>query len=161
MLRTMRFTTLLATLLAVTAATAPARAKWPPWLSIESPVNPFDGSTKGAVFLVHAAAHDGTPGLADVSGSAEGLVAGSRRSIALRLDATSRPGVFAVRRQWPSEGTWVLRVSLASTTAIVTLDREGNVAGVRIPTMLAEGRPIPRAVVARDIDSTLTVASSH
>jgi hypothetical protein len=161
MLRTMRCTTLLATLFAVTAAAAPARAKWPPWLSIESPVNPFDGSTGGAVFLVHAATHDGTPGIADVTASAEGLVAGARRSIALQLDATSRPGVFAVRRQWPSEGTWIVRVSLASTTAIITLDRAGNVAGVRIPTTLAEGRPIPRAVVARDIDSTLTVASAH
>jgi hypothetical protein len=157
----MRFTTLLATLLAATAAAAPARAKWPPWLSIETPVNPFDGSATGAVFLVHAAMREGSPTLADVSGSAEGLVAGTRRSIALELDATSRPGVFAVRRQWPSEGTWIVRVSLATTTAIVTLDREGNVAGVRIPTTLAEGRPIPRAVVARDIDSTLTVASSH
>lgn len=161
MLRPMRFATLLATLFALTAAAAPARAKWPPWLSIETPVNPFDGSAAGAVFLVHAVMREGTPGVADVSGSAEGLVGGTRRSIALRLGATSRPGVFAVRKQWPNEGTWVLRISLAQTTAIVTLDREGNVAGVHIPTTLAEGRPIPRAVVARDIDSTLTVASSH
>jgi hypothetical protein len=161
MIRTMRFTTLIASLLAATVAAAPAHAKWPPWLSIESPVNPFDSSTAGALFLVHAATRDGTPGIASLSGSAEGLVDNARRTIALTFDTTSRPGVFAVRRQWPTEGTWIVRVSLASTTAIVVLDRAGNVASVRVPTALANGRPIPRAVVARDIDSTLTVASVH
>lgn len=161
MIRTMRFTTLLATLLVATAAAAPARAKWPPWLSIESPVNPFDSSTTGAVFLVHAATRDGAPALTDVNGSAEGLVNDTRRTIALTFNPTSRPGVFAVRRQWPNEGTWIVRVSLASTTAIVVLDRAGNVASVRVPTVLAGGRPIPRAVVARDIDSTLMVASAR
>ncbi|MDQ2767924.1 MAG: hypothetical protein M3Y30_12300 [Gemmatimonadota bacterium] len=161
MLRTMRFTTLVVSLLAVIAAARPAHAKWPPWLSIETPVNPFDGSTRGAVCLVHAAMHDGPPGVSALSATAEGLVAGARRSIALKLDVTSRPGVFAVRKQWPSEGAWVLRITLESTTAIVALDRGDNVASVRIPTTVAEGRPIPRAVVARDIDSTLSVASAH
>ena len=160
MSRRLRLAALFSFLAALTAAT-PAHAKWPPWLSIESPVNPFDASTSGAICLVHAAMREGTPGIADVSGSAEGLVNGARRSIALKLDPTSRPGVFAIRRQWPTEGTWALRISLASTTAIVLLDGEGNVAGVHIPTTVADGRPIPRHVVARDIDSTLTVASVH
>lgn len=159
MSRLIRFTSLAAAFLAVTAAAAPARAKWPPWLSIESPVNPFDGSVSGAVLLVHAAAHDGIPTISDVSGSAEGIVSGARRSVALHFDPTSRPGVFAVRKQWPNEGTWLLRISLASTTALVSLDASGRVAGVNIPATFAEGRPIPRAVVARDIDSTLKVAS--
>ena len=161
MLRLIRATALAAFVVAATAA-KPAHAKWPPWLSIESPVNPFDASVRDAVCLIHTATHEGTPALSDVSASAEGLIGGKRRTIALKLDATSKPGVFAVRKQWPSEGTWVLRISLFSTTtAIVALDREGNVASVRIPTTLAEGRPIPRAVVARDIDSTLMVASAH
>jgi hypothetical protein len=161
MLRTVRFTTLVVSLLAVTAAAWPAHAKWPPWLSIETPVNPFDASARGAICLVHAATHEGPPDISALSGTAEGLVNGARRSIALKLDATSRPGVFAVRKQWPSEGAWVLRITLESTTAIVALDRSDNVASVRIPTMLAEGRQIPRAVLARDIDSTLSVASAH
>ena len=161
MLRLIRFTSLVAALLATTAASPPARAKWPPWLSIETPVNPYDGSTSGAVLLVHAATRGGTPALSDISGSAEGIVGGLRRSIVLNLEATSRAGVFAVRKQWPTEGTWLLRISLASTTAIVSLDATGNVTGVRIPSTFAEGRSIPRAVVARDIDSTLMVASSR
>jgi hypothetical protein len=161
MLRLTRFIPLVAALLATTAASAPAHVKWPPWLSIESPVNPYDGSTTGAILLVHAATHAGPPTIADVNGSAEGIVSGARRTIALKLDATARPGVFAVRRQWPTEGTWLLRISLESTTALVSLDGAGRVTGVNIPSTLAEGRPIPRAVVARDIDSTLLVASAH
>ena len=160
MLRLLRVAALAGVVLAATAA-MPAHVKWPPWLSIEAPVNPADASVRDAVCLVHGATHEGAPSLSDLSATAEGLVGGVRRSIVLKLDATSRPGVFAVRKQWPNEGTWALRISLFSTTAIVALDRAGNVASVRIPTTLAEGRPIPRAVVARDIDSTLMVASAH
>jgi hypothetical protein len=159
MLRLIRLTPLLAALLALTAA--PSRAKWPPWLSFESPVNPYDGSVAGAVLLVHASTRDGTPSISDVNGSAEGIVNGARRSIALKLDPTSRAGVFAVRKQWPSEGTWLLRISLASTTALVTLDASGRVTGVNIPATFADGRPIPRPVAAREIDSTLVVASAR
>jgi len=148
--------------LAVAAlAAAPAAAKWPPWLSIESPVNPYDATARGAVCLIHARVREGTPTLADLHGSAEGLVNGARRSVELRFDQTGSPGVFALRRQWPGEGTWVLRISLLSTTAIVSLDERGGVSGVRIPMTVASGTPVPRAVVARDIDSTLSVASAH
>lgn len=147
--------------LATAAAAAPAAAKWPPWLSIESPVNPYDATARGAVCLVRARMRDGAATVADLHGTAEGLVAGVRRSVALRFDTTSSPGVFAVRKQWPSNGTWVLQISFRSTTAIVSLDHQGSVAGVRIPMTVASGAPIPRAVVARDIDSTLTVASAH
>ena len=144
---------------AIAAFATPASVKWPPWLSIESPVNPFDPTARGAVFLVHAAFREGQPQLSDISGTAEGLVNGARRSITLHFDSTSRPGVFAVRRQWPSDGSWLLRIALQHTTAIVTLDRAGNVASVRVPTAIASGNQIPRPVDAKEIDSTLAVAA--
>jgi hypothetical protein len=151
-----------AALLAVVAATAafvtPAAAtlvKWPPWLSIESPVNPFDPTTRGAVLLAHAVFREGQSQLSDLSGTAEGIVNGARRSVTLRFDATGQPNVFALRRQWPTEGTWLLRIALKQTTAIVTLNRSGDVASVRVPTELQSGNPIPRPVGAREIDSTL------
>jgi len=147
-------------LASVTAAfSTPATAKWPPWLSIESPVNPFDAGTRGAAFLVHAVFREGQAQVSDVNGTAEGLVNGVRRSVPLRFDATSRPGVFAVRRQWPTDGVWLLRIALRQTTALVTLDRDGNVASVRVPTALASGDRIPRPVAAREIDSTLAEAA--
>ena len=150
--------TLLALVIATAAFVMPARPvllKWPPWLSIESPVNPFDPTTRGAVLLAHATFREGQAQLSDLSGTAEGVVNGARRSITLRFDTTGRPNVFALRRQWPTEGSWLLRIALKQTTAIVTLDRSGGVASVRVPTELQSGNQIPRVVNAREIDSTL------
>lgn len=134
--------------------------KWPPWLSIESPVNPFDAGTRGAVLLVHTMVREGTTSIGDLEGAAEGLVGGQRRSITLRFDATSRPDVYALRRQWPDgSGPWVLRVTLLrSTTALVSLDRAGTVASILVPTRVERGFPLPRAVSSAEVDSMLSAA---
>ena len=71
----------------------------PPWISIEYPVNPFDRTTRGAHLLVHAYYH-GTPVAYPVSGTAEGIVNGERRTMTLRFETTSRTGVYALRKQW-------------------------------------------------------------
>jgi hypothetical protein len=148
------------TLAAATAAFAsPPALKWPPWLSIESPVNPYDPATRGAVMLVHCRTHDGIVKISDLSGSAEGIENGHRRSIPLRFDPTPQAGVFALRHQWPDEGTWLIRVSYERTTAVVTLDGAGKVASVRVPTEMVRGQPLPRAVAAKEIDSTLALAA--
>ena len=161
--------TVLAATLVVSAAPAASAAvnattiKWPPWLSIESPVNPFDAGHRGAVFLVHAMMREKVPGLDDLTASAEGMVNGERRTVALRIDATAQPGVFAVRRQWPTTGSWLVRVTLArSTTALVTLDNDGSVASIRVPTRNVADQSLPRPVAAREIDSVLTtLAAQH
>jgi hypothetical protein len=146
--------------LAVTTIGQAALAKWPPWLSIESPVNPFDQDARGAVLLVHTAVREGRTSVADLSGSAEGLVRGTRRSVPLHFETTSRPDVYAVRRQWPSDGTWLLRITLLqSATALVTLDDAGNVASTRVPTRMSSGIAIPRPVMAAEIDSALALAA--
>lgn len=147
----------LAALLATAAFTSPMFPKWPPWLSIESPVNPYDQSAKGALLLVHATFREGASQLSDLSGSAEGIVKGARRSIPLRFTATNRTDVYALQKQWPSEGTWVLRIALRTTTAVVKLDGAGNVASALVPTELtSSGDRVPRAVSAREVDSVLT-----
>ena len=136
--------------------------KWPPWLSVEYPVNPYDQANRDALLLVHAAMHDGVPSTRDLTGTAEGIVNGQRQSIELRLDATSQPGVFAVRRQWPTQGSWMLEITLAkSTTALVSLDRTGAVSSVSIPMKMGSGERLPRDVAAHDIDSTLAVIASR
>jgi hypothetical protein len=136
---------------------------WPPWLSIESPTNPFDPSTRDAVFLVHAMTRDGTPKITDLTATAEGLVNGSRQTISLNLSATGQPGVFAVRKQWPASGAWLIKITLVNTTALVSIDASGRVASVNIPQQVqSNGQRVPRAVSAHDIDSTLTaLAPSH
>jgi hypothetical protein len=40
---------------------SPSVVKWPPWISIESPVNPYDPSARGAAMLVRAAFREGQP----------------------------------------------------------------------------------------------------
>lgn len=149
----------LALALGSAAFALPALVKSPAWLSIESPVNPFDRDNSGALLLVHAMTHDGPGKFADLNGTAQGVVNATRRSVPLRFDATSKPGIFAVRKQWPSEGTWLLQIEFYSTTAIVVLDHDGSVASVRVPTERQNGNQIPRAVAAKEIDSTLAAAA--
>ena len=151
-----------AALVIVTAAFSFPAAKWPPWISIESPVNPFDPATRGAAMLVHAHFREGPSTLADLSGSAEGMLGGKRRSIPLKFEATPMPDVYALRRQWPTGGAWVLRINLRTTTAIVALDGTGAVSAVQIPTHLAaDGSRVPRAVSSHDVDSTLMAISGR
>ncbi len=148
----------LATAVLSLGAAAPSSTrviKWPPWLSIESPVNPWDPGSRGVAFYVHTMLREGLSSASDMTGTAYGLVDGKRQTVPLQFGATSRQGVFSVRRAWPTEGAWVLRVSLMSTTALLTLDREGNVASVRIPTVRTSGGVVPREVAQREVDSAL------
>ena len=87
---------------------APALAsKGPPWISIELPANPYDRSTRDAFLLVHSFHHGTAMGFI-VTGTAEGMVNGERRSLKLDFAETSREGVYALKRSWPQEGTWTL-----------------------------------------------------
>jgi hypothetical protein len=81
---------------------------------IASPVAAQDFRTKTSAFVFR------TQGCADpaksrIEGSAEGLVNGMRRSVALKLTALARPGAYAVEQNWPTEGAWV--VNLKGTCA--------------------------------------------
>ncbi|MFL5560339.1 MAG: hypothetical protein ACJ79K_02585 [Gemmatimonadaceae bacterium] len=147
-------------IVATTAALAsPAPLKWPPWLSVESPVNPYDPGARGALMLVHVAFREGDASMSDLSGTAEGIVAGGRRSIPLRFTETGRANTFALRRQWPAEGTWLVKLAVRQTTALVTFDRQGAVASVRVPVSRSGDMELPRAVSPREVDSTLVAAS--
>ncbi len=50
----------------------------------------------------------------------------------------------------------MIRVSLLTTTDLITLDRDGKVGAVRIPTVSTPGGVVPRAIAEREVDSTLT-----
>ena len=78
------------------------------WISIQNPSTVKDAVARNAVVLIRA---DGchNPADATVTGSAEGLVNGVRRSIPLKLDPVSQPGTYAVAPQWPADGVWVLK----------------------------------------------------
>lgn len=112
--------------------TAPALA-CPPSLSIERPSQRASRVADSAFVLVHAA-RGCQIGPLSVSGSAEGLVGGERRSIPLQIASTETDGVYRVRRQWPSQGVWVLRlvvrVGEGTATALVGVNASGEIATV-------------------------------
>jgi hypothetical protein len=143
----------------VTPAPASGTTMGPPWISIEYPVNPYDATTRDAFLVVHAF-HHGNPMNFPVSGTAEGIVNGQRRTVPLEFARTSRTGVFALRRQWPVEGAWTLVIGVAQgpedrVSAIVELGRGGEVAKVTVPTRRQDGWTVPAPVVMPDVEAAL------
>lgn len=149
---------------ALMAAGSPVSARTasagPPWISIETPVNPYDATTRDAYLLVHAF-HHGTPVAFPVSGTAEGMVNGERRSVKLEFKATSRPGAFALRKQWGDTGIWTLVIAVHqgeddAAQALVEVGADGEVARVQVPTRVADRNiRVPRQLSAQDVDTAL------
>jgi hypothetical protein len=147
----------LGSLLAVTAFAASG----PPWISIEYPPNPYDSASRGAFLLVHAF-HHGTPMNFPVSGTAEGLVNGARRTISLEFKNTSRPGVYALQKQWPTEGVWTLVLAVNpgaqegnAVKAVVELSPTGQVASVVVPTRQQGNWLVPAPVSMAHVEEAL------
>jgi len=136
----------------------------PPWISIETPPNPFDATSRGAFLVVHTY-HHGDIVASGVTGSAEGIVSGAGGTITLVFDTTARRGTYALRKQWPNEGTWMLVINTGGraqgVTALVDISSQGEVAGVRVPTRRSDGWDLPQQVTARDIDDALQSRASR
>lgn len=144
------------------ALTAVAEAGGPPWISIELPANPYDRSTRGAIALVRTY-HHGGPVQLQVRGTAEGLVDGERVSLPLDLVAAGPTGVYAIRAELPSRGSWILVVrggaEEGGVTAIVDLAADGSIRAVDVPTR-GGNPPIPRAITGPEIDARLRSLAS-
>jgi len=141
------------------AAATPAFAG-PPWIAIEYPVNPFNPEHKDALLLVHVY-HHAEIAYYPLTGTAEGLVDGQRRTEQLAFVSTSTPGVYALRFKQPADGKWVLVISIGKgkemgeATAVVSLGRDGQVSAVKVPSR-REGRyVVPVSVSASEIDALL------
>jgi hypothetical protein len=76
-------------------------------LEFGNPEANAEAKAKGAAVVVRAVGCH-SPEKAVFTGTAEGVVNGKRQSIPLTIIPLSQPGVFAVKQQWPSEGSWVL-----------------------------------------------------
>jgi hypothetical protein len=153
MLARIRTFALIALSSALLAAPAVAKRVGPPWISIEYPVNPHDQTMRNAYLLVHCF-HHWEPVACPLTGTAEGIVNGERRSIKLAFTETRRSGVYALSRQWPSDGVWTL-VIRGAATAVVELGQDGQVASVRVPSRQQDGWTIPIDVSMSDIDQAL------
>jgi len=82
--------------------------------TIGSPVASQEFHMKAAAFVFRTAGC-ADPAKAQISGTAEGLVKGARRSVALKVVAGARPGLYAVFQNWHPEGDWL--VNLKGTCA--------------------------------------------
>jgi len=137
----------------------------PPWLSIEYPANPHDARTREAFLFVNTY-HHGTPAAMRLTGTAEGIVDGERRSIALRFGDTERRGSYAVTRQWPREGRWVLSITLrtgerADASALVVLGADGTPSRVTMPTRRDGPWHVPRLLTAAEVTTALGEAGEQ
>jgi hypothetical protein len=155
----MRFTRLLS--LGALVSTTAFASFGPPWISIETPANPYDAASRGAFLLVHAF-HHGTPMSFPVSGRAEGIVKGERKTISLALKPTSRPGVYALHKQWTDDGVWTLVLSVTqgegegnTVSAVVDLGTNGQVASVDVPTVMRNNYRVPAPVSMASIEAGL------
>jgi hypothetical protein len=136
-------------------------------LSVETPSGAAAGQLKGAVLLVRTfGCH--TPADAKVSATAEGVVNGERRSLPLEV-AYDSTGVYALKRQWPSEGSWVLAITgeynSFTSTLIVDLGPNGNVhPGTRLEPGSRKGTHalvMPRKATTAEIDSALKAVAGN
>ena len=106
------------------------------------------GKVKDAVLLVRGLACD-DPASIVLTGTAEGVVDGARRSVAMMFHKLPTPGVFAVRRQWP-DGQWVLNLvgrcpgRDADASAVVPLDASSKF--VRSKIQYFDGRATSAAI---------------
>ena len=118
--------------------------------SIGSPVAAQDFAQKSAAFVFRTEGC-ADPAKAQISGTAEGLVKGERRSVALKIAPMSKPGVYAVYQNWPSEGEWV--VNLKGTCA-------GSNAGAIVPVgpkgfLRESSKFYPRPATDAEIETSL------
>ncbi|MBZ5617285.1 MAG: hypothetical protein LAQ69_00940 [Acidobacteriia bacterium] len=117
---------------------------------IGSPVASQDFQFKAAAFVFRTEGC-AEPAKSQVGGTAEGLVKGARRSVALKVMPTSKPGVYAVYQNWPAEGEWV--VNLKGTCA------EAN-AGALVPVgpkgfIRESSKFFPRPATDAEIETSL------
>jgi hypothetical protein len=151
--------TMVVGIVAVTAATKvthhPAMFGGP-WISVETPVNPYVASATGAMFVVHTYVHQNPIDL-PVAGRAEGLVDGKRRSVTFALNKTAQAGTYAVRREWGDKGIWTLLVTAmpeaknGSIQAVVNVGADGEIERVSVPRSATSPRLLTDAEIERGL----------
>jgi len=91
------------------------------------------------------------PAKSQIGATAEGLVNGARRSVALKVVASSKPGVYAVYQTWPAEGQWVVNLkgtcANASAGALVPIGPKGFIR--------ESSKFLPRPATDAEIDTSL------
>ena len=80
------------------------------WFQLGNPDASPEARRNHAVVIVKAVGcHD--PAAAQISADAIGMVDGKRQAVPLKLIPLSDPGAYALTRQWPPTGRWVIRLT--------------------------------------------------
>ena len=91
------------------------------------------------------------PAKAQITGTAEGLVNGTRQSVALRLIPGAGPGVYLVSREWRPQGVWVVNLSAvcagAQAGAVIPIGPSGY--------MRESSKFFPRSPTEAEIEASL------
>jgi hypothetical protein len=134
-------------------------------LSIETPSVGSDTQLKDVVLVARTyGCHQ--PADAKLTATAEGLVNGKRESMPLELRSIGS-GVYAIKQQWPSEGTWVLALTGAyngmTSSVLVELGPNGKVLqGTRLEEGSLKGvhaKGARRQWIAEDLDTALRTSA--
>jgi hypothetical protein len=134
------------------------------YLSLEKPGTNDLQQSKDVVLLVKPfGCHQ--PEEALISAKAEGLVKGRRETIELKLHPASSKGVYGIKRQWPTEGVWLVAVRGtylgAHTSALLELATDGAVtiekAGAKDPHV----KHLLRELTASDVDTRLQILAKR
>jgi hypothetical protein len=89
------------------------------YLEVGNPTANSDPKAKDALFVVRATGcHE--PEKASFTATAEGKVNGKRESVPLKLVPLSQPGSYAVKREFPADGKWVVTVAGLSVVGQIT-----------------------------------------
>jgi hypothetical protein len=89
--------------------------------------------------------HD--PATAKVTAQAIGMVNGERRSIPLKVTAMSEPGTFALARQWPTKGRWVIQLVGHKDAVVTTALLRAGPAGIDLQSWKDEMREFTPAEI--------------
>ena len=143
-------------ILLLSGAASSSHAAWfkgGPWISIESPINPYDLPARGALFLVHTF-HHAVPTNLTVEARAEGLVDGQRRTVTIS-PSSLRTGTYAVRNEWGAKGTWSVLIVATQPTprtsiqAVVDIGADGSISRVKLPQRLMTAADVDRSLRER------------
>ncbi len=115
--------------IAITLVTATSLLAGAFVLQIGKPSANPEAQAKHAVLVVRGVAC-AAPEETTVTATAEGIVNGKRETIPLKLIPLSEQSTYALTRQWPAEGKWVITLVEANpkfkmpTSAVVNVDRD-------------------------------------
>jgi hypothetical protein len=121
---------------------------------IASAVASQDFQMKSAAFVFRTeGCMDAQP---QISATAEGIVKGARRSVALKVLPGSKRGVYAVFQMWPSEGQWLVNLKgkcgNTAAGAIVPIGPKGFIR--------ESSRILPRPATDSEIEASLTALNA-